>query len=99
MSEPLRRLLVAYDVSSDTRRDRVAVALQSYGQRVQYSVFLVDGKPADFVRLQLTLRKLIDLSTDRILLCDLGTINRARNTSIFIGRQTQLTGDQPSLIL
>lgn len=99
MSETPRRLLVAYDVSSDTRRDRVATALQAYGERVQYSVFLVDGRPADFVRLQITLNTLIDPRTDRVLVCDLGEVPRARRTITYLGRAPQLTGDRDSLIL
>jgi CRISPR-associated protein Cas2 len=77
MSEPVRRMLVAYDIVDDRRRDRVAVALQEHGNRVQYSVFLVDGRPASFVRLQAALERLIDPRVDGILFCDLG----ARDTT------------------
>jgi CRISPR-associated protein Cas2 len=72
MSEAIRRLLVAYDIANDARRDRIAVTLQAYGERIQYSVFVVDGRPAEFVRLQLALNRVIDPRTDRILLCNLG---------------------------
>ena len=99
MSEAPRRLLVAYDVSSDARRDRVATALQAYGERIQYSVFLVDGRPADFVRLQVTLNALIDPRTDRVLLCDLGDVLRARRTITYLGQILHLTGDRDALIL
>lgn len=98
MSEAPRRLLVAYDVSSDARRDRVATALQGYGERIQYSVFLVDGRPADFVRLQVTLKGLIDPNTDRVLLCDLGNVARARRMINYLGRDPVLTGDRDALI-
>lgn len=99
MSETPRRLLVAYDISNDARRDRVAVALQAYGERIQYSVFLVDGRPADFVRLQITLNHLIDPRTDRVLLTDLGDINHARRATTYLGRSPHLTGDRDVLIL
>ena len=98
MSEPVRRLIVAYDISNDARRDRVAVALQAYGERIQYSVFLVDGRPADFVRLQLKLRSLIDQDSDRVLFCDLGTRDATRKRMTYLGRTPALTGDQPTLI-
>ena len=98
MSEAVRRVLVAYDVSNDARRDRVAVALQGFGERIQYSVFIVDGKPADFVRLQVILAKLIDPSTDRVIICDLGSTAAARRGTIYLGRRPNLTGDQPALI-
>lgn len=99
MSEAIRRLLVAYDVSSDARRDRVAVALQCYGQRIQYSVFVVDGKPADFVRLQTTLAQLIDPHTDRVLLCDLGSRETAKRKTTYLGRVPHLTGDSSALMV
>lgn len=99
MSESIRRVLVAYDVSNDARRDRVAVALQSYGERIQYSVFIVDGKPAVFVRLQVTLRQLIDPATDRVLICDLGPKAAAQRRTTFIGQSPSLTGDAASLIV
>lgn len=37
--DPRRRLVVAYDVADDRRRERVARVLEHYGVRVQYSVF------------------------------------------------------------
>src|SRR5688572_33242493 len=37
--DPRRRLVVAYDVADDGRRERVARVLEDYGVRVQYSVF------------------------------------------------------------
>lgn len=99
MSEAVRRLLVAYDVSEDQRRDRVAVALQRYGERVQYSVFLVDGRPADFVRLRRALLALIDPDVDRVLFCDLGDRDeRARRATTYLGRRPRLRGDEPFLI-
>jgi CRISPR-associated protein Cas2 len=99
MSEAARRLLVAYDVSDDRRRDRVSVALQQHGERVQYSVFMIDGRPAEFVRLQVALRNLIDDATDRVLLCDLGSREAARRAVLYLGRPPQLLGDRSALIL
>jgi CRISPR-associated protein Cas2 len=99
VSEAVRRLLVAYDVSDDARRDRVAVALQAYGERIQYSVFVVDGRPADFVRLQMSLAQLIDPRTDRILLCGLGSREAAKRKITYLGRRPRLTGDSSALIV
>ncbi len=100
MSESVRRLLVAYDIADDARRDRIAVALQAVGERIQYSVFIVDGRPADFVRLQALLDSLIEPLEDRVLLCGLGTRERAaRRAMVYLGRRPTLTGDAPSLII
>lgn len=100
MSESVRRMLVAYDIADDSRRDRVAVALQHYGERVQYSVFVIDGRPADFVRLRAELTGLVDVGTDSILLCDLGSRAQATQMKIeFIGTRPRLTGDSSALIV
>ncbi|SRR5581483_3854047 len=98
MSEPVRRMLVAYDVSENPRRDRVAVELQRFGDRIQYSVFMVNGRPADFVRLRAALAGLIDTQTDRVLFCDLGPRETSARAVSFLGCPPVLTGDQGALI-
>ena len=45
----LRRRLIAYDIPDDRRRSRAARVLEGFGDRVQYSVFVVDALPAQFV--------------------------------------------------
>ena len=72
MSEAVRRWVVAYDISDDRRRSRVAAAIGGVGDRLQYSVFVVDGKPAQFVRLRGQLLRMIDASRDSLVLIDLG---------------------------
>ena len=52
MRDDVRRVLVAYDVPSDRRRGRVAKTLLKYGDRIQYSVFVVDSAPAKLMRLR-----------------------------------------------
>jgi CRISPR-associated protein Cas2 len=100
MSEPVRRMLVAYDIVDDRRRDRVAVALQEHGERVQYSVFFVDGRPATFVRLRAVLLRLIDTNVDTVMFCDLGARDAAmRNAIRHIGTPRRLTGDDDALIV
>ncbi|MBB4663294.1 CRISPR-associated endonuclease Cas2 [Conexibacter arvalis] len=100
MSEPVRRMLVAYDITDDRRRDRVAVALQEHGQRIQFSVFLVDGRPASFIRLRAELAGLIDPSVDTVMFCDLGpreTVNK--RVISHIGAAKPVAGESGSFIL
>lgn len=100
MSEAVRRWLVAYDIAQDARRDRVATVLLEYGERVQYSVFVVDGSPADFVRLRTSLEVMIVPSVDRVLLCDLGAREQAATRVMtYLGRRPTLTGDASALIV
>lgn len=97
--EPARRYLVAYDISDDRRRARVATCLQAYGDRVQYSVFVVDIRPARLVRLRTKLEQLIDVKADSVLLCDLGLLGSidARRFE-FLGYSAEITPRGPIVV-
>ena len=73
MSKSQRRYLIAYDVCDDRRRSRVATILQSYGCRLQYSLFQVDISPARLERLAAQLEKEISSKEDSVLICDMGS--------------------------
>ena len=91
-----RRYLVAYDVVNDARRLRVAKKLESCGDRIQYSVFVVDARPARIVRLVETLEKIINLKDDSVLLCDLGLVATLYDKRfLVVGRRRPLTDDGP----
>lgn len=89
--EDSRRTLIAYDIVDDRRRTRVAKCLERHGDRVQYSVFVVDAAPARLIRLTVELRKLLDEQVDSLLLCDLGLV------SALDGRQFRFVG-MPRLV-
>ncbi|MBM6978714.1 MAG: CRISPR-associated endonuclease Cas2 [Actinomyces succiniciruminis] len=74
MRDDVRRVLVAYDVPSDRRRSRVAKKLLKYGDRIQYSVFVVDAAPAKLLRMRAELDEVIDPDEDSVLLCDVGLL-------------------------
>lgn len=67
-----RRYLFAYDIPCDRRRSRVAKQLQEYGDRVQFSVFVVDAARAGVSELEAELIELIREDEDSVLICDLG---------------------------
>ena len=46
MTNQKRGYLVAYDISDDCCRSHVAKILQHYGERLQYSVFLLRVRPS-----------------------------------------------------
>ena len=69
-----RRYLVAYDVPDDRRRVRIAKKLGSYGDRVQFSVFIVDVRPARLVRLRSELERLMFMDEDSVLICEIGPV-------------------------
>lgn len=94
-----RRYLVAYDIVNDRRRTRVADLLGSCGDRIQYSVFILDIRPARLIRLRQQVIEKIDLDQDSILICDLGPNDKTGGPAIeFTGRRRTLTSDGPMII-
>ncbi len=76
-------VLVTYDVSTMTdegraRLRRVAKACESWGQRVQFSVFECLVDPAQWAKLRHKLEKLIDPSEDSLRYYYLGANWRRR---------------------
>lgn len=94
-----RRYLVAYDIVNDRRRTQVADLLGSCGDRIQYSVFILDIRPARLIRLRQQMIEKIELEQDSILICDLGTKNKTGALPIeFTGRRRPLTSDGPMIV-
>ncbi|MGW0036105.1 CRISPR-associated endonuclease Cas2 [Gordonia sp. NPDC003376] len=94
MSQNLFRLLVAYDVVDDLRRTRLAKLLESYGDRIQYSVFLIDLTAAQEVRLRKSAIAKIDISVDSIVFCRLGdAAGAAQDRLEFVGKRRPMTDD------
>ncbi|MCA1229826.1 CRISPR-associated endonuclease Cas2 [Saccharopolyspora sp. 6M] len=96
--ETPKRHLIAYDIPDDPRRTRIAKTLETYGDRVQYSVFIVDLRPAKLLRLRATLNTLIDHHADSVLICDLGTPTDPAAIDQ-LGRHRPLTTDNPAIII
>ncbi len=53
------RIVISYDISNDKRRRKVAQTMESYGYRVQYSVFECDLTRKQLLKLQKTLRPFV----------------------------------------
>ena len=56
--------LAAYDVHEDQRRAQLSALLQAYGDRIQYSVFLLGITPEELVEIQSRAAGIIDENTD-----------------------------------
>ncbi|MDR2527359.1 MAG: CRISPR-associated endonuclease Cas2 [Rickettsiales bacterium] len=56
------RFLICYDVADDSLRNKIVKILESYGERVQYSVFEFNLNPARVkeMKYKLIKRKLLD---------------------------------------
>ncbi len=88
------KFLIAYDVPDDRRRHSIAVVLQSFGDRVQYSVFMVDCAPSRVIVLQKRLEVIMERDEDSVLVCDLGLSKRADAKALtWLGRSRYVVGD------
>ncbi|WP_179251243.1 CRISPR-associated endonuclease Cas2 [Enemella evansiae] len=88
MTKP-RTYLIAYDVTDDRRRERLAQLLGTYGDRIQFGVFLIRVKPARIVRLTEAMTDLVSRHEDSVLICDLD--EEASNRITFHGKQRHVT--------
>ena len=94
-----RRTLICYDIINDRRRTRVADALSEFGDRVQYSVFVVDISPARLLQVKSRLSTIIEPGEDSILFCDLGRVAELSETKFeYLGKSREVT-DNDALIL
>ena len=99
MRKDTRRNIIAYDIPNDRRRNRVAKALKTYGDRVQYSVFVVDCSPAALLRLKDELGEIINNDSDSILFCDLGLVARLAETEYsYLGCEREITEQGPLIM-
>lgn len=94
-----RRYLVAYDVPDDARRDRLAKKLQAFGDRIQYSVFVVDAASVRRQRMEHVVRSVMVESEDSVVIADLGPVERGVSAGmVVLGRDRPLT-DPTSFVL
>ncbi|MBT1165778.1 CRISPR-associated endonuclease Cas2 [Bifidobacterium simiarum] len=98
MADGRRSYLVAYDINDDVRRSRIAKILQSHGERLQYSVFLLRIRPSKILKIKALIEDEIDSATDSILVCDLGISDREKQAMLFIGRRGYHDTVIPSII-
>lgn len=64
----MRRVIVCFDISDDGRRSRVVKTLETYGHRLQYSVFELRVSEKALVRIEADLDSEMDYSEDRLLM-------------------------------
>lgn len=91
--------LIAYDVPDDRRRTRLATVLKGYGERVQYSVFMVDCPPSHLLVLRHDLTDAMDIDQDSVVICDLGMSTSADAQRItWLGGQRYQSGGRSIII-
>ena len=98
MSDEKRAYLLAYDIADDKRRTHIAKCLQSYGERLQYSVFYLEIRPARLLRIKQKVKTEMDEGTDSVLIVDLGQMEHARQALDFIGLKSYQDMEIPTVI-
>lgn len=93
--DDVRRTLIAYDLPDDRRRTKLAKILEKYGDRLQFSVFVVDISPARLLRLKDEIANVLELSADSVLFCDIGRIADLDDDRFsFLGQSREPTPDE-----
>lgn len=72
-----RRYLIAYDISDPKRLRKVIKVMESFGERLQYSVFLCDLSEAERALWETEIRGVIHHIEDSIVWIDLGALAAA----------------------
>ncbi|MCT7965108.1 CRISPR-associated endonuclease Cas2 [Laspinema sp. D1] len=89
--------LICYDITEDNRRNRVAKVLETYGMRVQKSVFEVVLNETEYHQLQTRLLKLLNKRQDQLRFYPLSPHNRER--IVILGKQPEYQVDALTFIV
>lgn len=82
MASTLRRYLVCYDISDPKRLRRIAKTLESYGTRIQYSVFECPLDDLRYEQVKAELNAIIQHTEDQVLFVSLGSVSTDANLVI-----------------
>ena len=93
-----QRYLVAYDIVDDCRRSRVAKVLQTCGERLQCSVFLLEVRPSRIIRIRQSLEMEMESGEDSIVICSLGPADSEGKGMTFLGRRAYEDVVSPTVI-
>ena len=94
-----RRYLVMYDIRSEGRLRRVFQVVSSFGDRLQYSVYICDLNPSEFIRLRWDLDDEINPMEDSVAILDMGELSRQATVGLtFLGVQPDLPDSGATII-
>jgi CRISPR-associated protein Cas2 len=94
-----RRYVVAYDIRDDTRLRQVHKAMKSFGDPLQYSVFVCDLDPVEKLAMRRTLGEIVHFGADSIAIIDLGDAEKRGSECFeFMGPHRALPFDGPRIV-
>ena len=83
-----RRFLIAYDIADPKRLREICKITESYGERLQYSVFVCDLSSTELLHAKTDMASEMLMSEDSVVIVDLGETTHARFE--FMGRRRPL---------
>lgn len=92
-----RRYLVAYDIRDDKRLRRIAICMEGFGERIQYSVFICDLSDHEFVDMRTEVEERMKPSEDSVMVVDLGRPERSARF-LFLGQREKLPSDDAIIV-
>lgn len=92
-----RRYIVAYDIAEPKRLRRICKIMESYGQRLQYSVFVCDLSRTELLNLHGDVLDVMRLGEDSVMHVDLGPMSACAEIR-FLGRRRPLPDDGPLVV-
>lgn len=92
-----RRYLIAYDICDPRRLRRVIKVMESYGQRLQYSVFLCDLSGVELIAWQSDLLQVVKLTEDSVVRLDLGQVGASVPVEV-LGTSRRLPTSGPTIV-
>lgn len=97
MSKLIHQYIVAYDIKNDSRRLHIARVLQSYGNRLQYSVFLMEMREVRLMKMMDKLRTLVNSAEDSLIVARLND-GLTSEAIIFVGSRSYEDVSVPTVI-
>jgi CRISPR-associated protein Cas2 len=91
-----RRYLIAYDIADAKRLRRVCKAMEEYGDRLQYSVFISDLTLSELIHARKRVEEAMLMTEDSVVIVDLGEVAEAR--FVFLGRHRALPTAGPRVV-
>ena len=92
-----RRYLVAYDICEPKRLRQVCKIMESFGERLQYSVFVCDLSRGELAELEQRVLDVMQLAEDSVVQIDLGPLEACASIG-FIGKHRVLPGSGPLVV-
>ena len=92
-----RRYLVAYDIRDDRRLRSIAVCMEGYGERIQYSVFIADLSDREKYLMRTDIESRMKHTEDSVMVIDLGVAGDS-SRFLFLGWHEKLPSPGATIV-